>query len=189
MTTGAALLAALDAALPTVGAPAEPGAAETHQHQAGVAAAVTLNDLLVEHGRNWDYVIREPGTRFSKFCGKLGSTYEAERAAAYDLAVRLLCRRGARWSDLVRLPQDLAEALVPLSLPTSVLPPEDDWQATVRSLEARAAWRSDGERILLRALGARLAEGHAFSNAEARQLRDMWWSAELRAPCTEDASR
>lgn len=187
MTTGSALLAALDAALPTGAAPAEPGAAETQQHEAGVAAAVALNDLLVEHGRSWDDVIREPGTRFGKLCGRLGSTYEAERAAAYDHAVRLLCRSGARWSNLVRLPQDLAEALVPLSLPTSVLPPEDDWQATVRSLEARAAWRSDGERDLLPALGARLAEGHAISNAEARQLRDMWWSAELGLHCTEDA--
>ena len=188
MTTGAALLAALDAALPSVGAPAEPGAAETHQRQAGVTAAVTLNALLVEHDRSWDDVIREPGTRLGKLCGRLGSTYEAERAAAYDHAVRLLCRRGARWSDLVRLPQALAEALVPLSLPTSVLPPEYDWQATVRSLEARAAWRSDPERDLLSALGARLAEGHAIFNVEAQQLRDMWWSAELRSHCTGDAS-
>lgn len=188
MTTGSALLAALDAALPTGGAPAEPHAAETQQHQAGVEAAVTLNDLLVEHGRSWDDVIGEPGTRLGKLCGRLGSSYEAERAAAYGHAVRLLCRRGARWSSLVRLPQDLAEALVPLSLPTSVLPPEDDWQATVRSLEARVAWRSDRERDLLRVLGAGFAEGYAISNADARQLRDIWWSAELIRPRTEDAS-
>ena len=186
MTTGAALLAALDAALPAGGAPAGPEAAEAQQHEAGVAAAVSLNDLLVEHDRSWDDVIGEPGTRLGKLCGRLGSTYEAERAAAYDLAVRLLCRRGARWSDLVRLPQDLAEALVPLSLPTSVLPPEDDWQEKVQLLEARAAWRSDRERDLLRALGARLAEGRAISNAEARLLRDIWWSAELNPHRTED---
>ena len=188
MTTGGALLAALNAALPAGGAPAGPGAAETQQHQAGLAAAVSLNDLLANHGRSWDEVIREPGTRFGKLCSRLGSTYEAERAAAYGHAVRLLCQSGARWSSLVRLPRDLAAAPVHLSLPTSLLPPEDDWQATVRSLEARAAWRSDRERNFLPALGAMLAEGHAISNAEAQQLRDMWWSAELGSHCTGDAS-
>ena len=75
---------------------------------------------------------------------------------------------------------------MPLSLPTSVLPPEDDWQEKVQLLEARAAWRSDRERDLLRALGARLAEGRAISNAEARLLRDIWWSAELNPHRTED---
>ena len=189
MTTGGALLAALDAALPTGGAPPVPEAAETQQHKAGVAAAVSLNDLLVEHGRSWDDVIGEPGTRLGKLCGRLGSTYEAERATAYDHAVRLLRRRGARWSSVVRLPQDLAEALVPLSLQTSVLPPEDGWQETVRLLKARAAWRSDRERDLLQTLGTRLAEGRAVGNAEARLLRDMWWSAELNLHCTEDAPR
>ena len=189
MTTGAALLAALDAALPAGGAPTGPEAAETQRHEAGVAAAVSLNDLLVEHGQSWDDVIGEPGTRFGKLCGRLGSSYQTERNASYDHAVRLLRRRGARWSDLVRLPQDLAKALVPLSLPTSVLPPEDDWKQTLQSLETRTAWRSDQERDLLRALGARLAEGGAISNPEARILRDMWWSAELNPHCTEDTSQ
>jgi hypothetical protein len=186
MTTGAALLAALDTALPIDGAPTEPDAAETQQFEAGVAAAVSLNDLLVKHGRSWDDVIGELGSRLGKLCGRLGSTYEAERAAAYDHAVRLLRRRGVQWSSVVRLPQDLAEALVPLSLPTSVLPPEDDWRETVRLLEARAAWRSDRERDLLRALGARLAGGHAIDNVQARHLRDMWWSAELNLHCCRE---
>ena len=186
LSTGATLLAALDAASPAHDAPVAPGSAEAQRHAAGLAAALGLNELLIAHGCIWDEVMDAPGTRLAKICGRLGSCHEAERKAAYDLSVRLLQRRNVRWSDLVRLPPALAEARVPVALPASVLPPEQDWPATVAGLLARAAWRSSPEHELLLTAAARVAEGRAIGAEEARQLRDMWWSAELNSCSPKD---
>ena len=188
MSTGAALLAALDVASLAAEAPIAPGSAEEQRHAAGFAAALGLNELLIAHGCIWDEVMDAPDTRLAKFCGLLGSRNEAERKTAYDHSVRLLQRQNMRWSELVRLPPALAEARVPVALPASVLPPERDWPATVAGLLARAAWRSSPEHDLLLAAAARVAEGRAIGDEEARQLRDMWWAAELNSCSPEEAT-
>ena len=188
MSTGAALLAALDVAIPADGARIAPGSADEQRHLAGFAAAIGLNELLIAHGCIWDEVMDAPDSRLAKICGRLGSRDEAERKTAYDHSVRLLQRQNMRWSDLVRLPPALAEARVPVALPASVLPPEQDWLTTVAGLLARAAWRSSPEHNLLLAAAARVAEGRAIGDEEARQLRDMWWAAELNSCNPEEAT-
>ena len=181
MTTGAALLAALDAALPHEDGPL-PGAAEVELHRAGLSAAIGLNELLIEWGLGWQDVVIPAGGRLALLCGRLGSAYEAEQEAAYLHAVRLIRRLGGPWSRLVHLPEGVAGAPAAIALQASVLPPEEDWPSTVASLLSRNAWRSEAEHGLLEALGPRLAAGKAPTAEEARRLRDMWWSAELNAP-------
>ena len=107
MSPAAAMLATLDDALAAAAsASGAPGGAAGSRRAAGMAAARGLNDLLIRHALVWDDVVA-PGSRLAKLCGRLGSDYEAEREAAYDHALRLLLRRRATWSDLVRLPETL----------------------------------------------------------------------------------
>jgi hypothetical protein len=73
-----------------------------------------------------------------------------------------------------------------LAEPVTEAPPEADWITTVRRLNARAAWRSDTEHILLESLAHSLADGQPIEPAEARWLRDIWWHAELTNPDLED---
>jgi len=190
MTTGAALLSALDAALPlrappadgpdgSADGPAPGGQAEAEQQAAGLAAAIGLTELLAAAGQDWDGVMAQRGTRLAKLCGRFGSSYAGERAAAYIHATRLLQRTGARWSTLIRLPPALANRVLAWSLPVLVLPPEDDWLATIRVLQEHGAAADEAR---LQSLAARLTEGHAIDTAEARWLRDQWWAAEVNRP-------
>lgn len=188
MSTGATLLAALDIASPLGDAPITPGSAEEQRHAAGFAAAVGLNELLIEQGCIWDEVMGVPDTQLAKICGRLGSRNEAERESAYNHSVRLLQRQNMRWSDLVRLPPMLAEAYAPVALPASVLPPERDWATTIAGLLERAAWRSPPEHAFLVEAAACVAEGRAIGNEEARRLREMWWAAELDSRGPEEAT-
>ena len=63
----------------------------------------------------------------------------------------------------------------------SLLPPDQDWPVTVAGLLVRAAWRSSSEHDLLQRLQHRFETGGAIGAEEARQVRDMWWFAELDA--------
>ena len=185
MTTGADLLAGLDKALPAGNARVRPEGRDARQQAAGLLAAIGLNELLIAQGRCWHEIVGASDGRLAKLCGRLGSSYQAEREAAYDHSVRLLQRRNRRWSDLVRLPPELAAACVRVTLPVSLLPPDQDWPATVAGLLVRAAWRSPPEHDLLQRLQLRFEAGGAVGAEEARQVRDMWWSAELDAGSLE----
>lgn len=188
---GTALVAALDAAMPS---PFLAASAEARSR--GIAAAVTLNVLLSRYRAGWDEVVVRPA-RLARFCGPFGSDFPAEREAAYDHCVRLLLRSGLTWSSALRLPAaaDAARsgrtANAPKSrpgpttgLPTLHVPPspEGDWQATLQGLIERRAWRSPENRKFLETLAALLARGHQIDLREARAVRNLWWSAETGSP-------
>jgi hypothetical protein len=86
------------------------------------------------------------------------------------------------------LPPVPAEGRVPIALLASVLPLEQDRPVTVAGLLAHAAWRSSPERELPLTTAARVAEGRTIGAEEARELRNMWWSAELNSWRSEDAT-
>lgn len=192
VTTAAALLDTLDAALLDQGASGGVGGARP---AAGLAAATRLDRLLHRHHLVWDDIVA-PGSRLAKLCGRLGSEFEAERAAAYDHAVRWLLSQNRTWSALVRLPEAVAvavpieehAALSAASLPGAeqaarvILPPDGDWMTSVQHLRQRAGWRSATECRWLLALEERLASGVAIDPEEANQLREIWWYLELNTP-------
>ncbi len=179
MNDGRALLALLDAGLAHGADEAAPG------WSAGLAAAVLLDALLAQHHLSWDSVVA-PGTRLAKLCGRLGSSYAAERASAYGHAVRLILRCQTRWSALVVLPDALLSPppgpAAPQPGPDGVTACEDNWIVIVRRLNARAAWRSATERTFLESLEQGLALGQAIGAVEARWVRDICWDAELNDP-------
>lgn len=193
--TGVVLLVTLDMALPRRPLTAEAATSRV----AGIAAAISLNALFIRNGLGWNDVVRS-SNRLAKLCGALGSDFEAERAAAYDHAVRLIMRSASTWSLLVQLPVMLqntspshdrlhpkitAPVRMPKPIPhpfqsPSLSPPEHDWITTVHRLQERRAWRSQEEHIFLAALEASLIEGHAPADEVARRIRNIWWWAELK---------
>lgn len=183
MTDGASLLVLLDASLGDDQGDVDPA------WDSGLAAAVELNSLLLRHHLVWDDVAGS-GSRLAKLCGRLGSDYQAERAAAYHHAVHLIRRRRTTWTALVLLPEALLTEARPTAAPPpppGEAPPDENWIVTIRRLNVRAAWRSDAEHIFLESLEHGLAEGQFIGAAEARWVRDIWWEAELNNPEPEDA--
>lgn len=201
----------VDAALPANEAALVHGGAGVDRRTAGIVAAAALNELLIQNRLGWNDAVA-PGSRLAKLCGRLGSDYEAEREAAYDHAVRLILRRRATWSDLVRLPDALkrcpvetnrlarngsreadaaletasprfTEAAPPVpDCPANISPPEENWGTTIQRLYERVAWRSETEHARLDALQISLANGHALTKEDACWLREIWWYAELCDP-------
>jgi hypothetical protein len=214
-----ALLAVLDAALRVTDAARLPDGPQAERRRAGIAAATSLNDLLIRHRLGWDDVV-VPGSRLAKLCGRLGSAYAAEQEAAYDHAVRLILQRRTTWSELVRLPDRLKglpsaldravarrggaagaqprrDAPAPAARPDApsashsfaTSPPEADWITTVQRLKEHAAWRSEAEYARLDTLECRLFAGHAMGAEDAIWLRDLWWYAELHSPVAAEGRR
>jgi hypothetical protein len=170
---GRALLATLDAALAT-------DSVErwrvTVSHEDGLAAAVGLNALLIAHRLGWEDVIA-PRSRLARMCGQLGSTFPAEREAAYHHAVRLLMERRSRWSDYVRLPNEVKRAVI--AMPQAASAPEGDWTRTVQVLRDRLEWRSGSEQERLATLETLLSGGGTITDDDAAWLRDLWWCDEM----------
>lgn len=199
--TGVLLLATLDKALPRRLLTAEAATSRI----AGLAAAISLNALFIRNGLGWNNVVVS-SNRLAKLCGALGSDFEAERAAAYDHAVRLIMRSASTWSLLVQLPVSLqnispshnrphpkiaAPVWMPKPIPhpfqsPSLSPPEQDCVTTVHCLQERRAWRSQEEHIFLADLEASLIEGHAPADEVARRIRNIWWWAELKEFASKD---
>ncbi len=184
------LLAALDAALA--------GGSDPERHAAGLAAAIRLSDLLGRHRLVWNDVMT-PDSRLAKLCGRLGSAYPGEQAAAYDHATRLIRERRSSWSEMVCLPKALRDAAAPApgehaqelptrpqdagtppsGLPAGLSAPDGDWPTTLARLLARAAWRTEAEKQLLQRMQRRLDQGLPIAEDDALQVRDIWWDAEL----------
>ncbi len=194
MSTGAALLETLDAALLDEQASGGGG-----RPALGLAAATRLDRLLRRYHLVWDDIVA-PGSRLAKLCGRLGSEFEAERAAAYDHAVRLILSQRRTWSALAHLPEAVAAAAeieadamaaepfltgVP-EVGLAIQPPDGDWMTSVQHLRQRAGWRSNAEYQWLLALEQRLASGAVIDPAEASQLREIWWYLELNTPGPEE---
>ena len=177
----ARLVATLDAALPGGDTP-WPDVADEGE---GLAAILALHGLLAANGLSWDDVLPQGG-RLPKLCGRLGSTFPGERAAAYHHAALLVRDLATRWSALLQLPPALAAPAAPEPAPAAGFPPvpaysapDGDWPSTIAGLRSRAAWRSAAERRRLDALEALLHQGGDIGARDAIWLRDLWWFAEL----------
>ena len=153
-----------------------------------------MDALLSRHRLTWDDVIT-PAGRLSKLCGRLGSSFDGERGAAYDHALRFILSGHATWSRYIHLPGPIAAAPAdPAQDPPAETPPapvvsapDDDWLTTVQRLRQRKAWRSASEHALLNELEQELAAGQTLSATDARRVRDIWWYAELQTANPEEA--
>ena len=192
--SGAMLLLMLDAALTSDAGDAAP---DRMVREPGFAAAIGLNQLIANHRLTWDDVLSHRG-RLAKLCGRLGSSFEPERAVAYKHAVRFILDRRTTWSSLVRLPVALQRAIAFVESPPAdileidnpeigVSPPEGDWSSTIEHLKTRLAWRCAAEELLLNRLAQTLSDGQAISAEDARLVRDIWWCAELHGAPVEGA--
>jgi len=201
LSDGSALLAVLDAAMPG----AQPSASAPGARARGLAAAAALGDLLAFHRSSWAEVAVGP-PRLARFCGRFGSTFPAEREAAYDYSVRLLARAGLTWSSAFRLPPPMSASGAsrpPQDAPATAVPafaavrggrpgqspvphvpsaPDGSWAATLQGLLDGRALQSAEDRSFLVALLVAVAAGHQVGLQEARTVRNIWWAAEIDPP-------
>lgn len=147
-----------------------------------LAHAEAFDAALRACGLSWQEVLPRLPT-LAKMCGRLGSAYPAERAAAYGHALRELARHRHTWSSAVRLPGEPrgATGAVAPAAPRAPSPPDADWITTIRDLLRRAAWRGAAERDLLHELERQAMQGRDPARAHALLVRDIWWQAELAA--------